>query len=216
MKRILTLFMGLAAVLFAQAQDNFLVQFADKEGNVIADGTTLTITDFKTDDFGDVMVAAGIYAKNTTAEPIRVKGKYSITQLPNGTFQTCFPDNCISKQNTGSYETQEGILNAQELKNMMTEWLPAAEGTCKVTYQICYYAKNDFGREALVNGPTVILNLTYNTTGITGTKAKTAGVRAIEYFDLTGRQISTPSRGVCLRRIVFNDGTTTTTKYQKK
>ena len=44
MKKIFTLFMGLVAALAAQAQSDFPLQFADKDGNIIADGTVLNLT----------------------------------------------------------------------------------------------------------------------------------------------------------------------------
>ena len=44
MKKFFTLCCGLFAALAIQAQNDFPLQFADKNGNVITDGTTLNIT----------------------------------------------------------------------------------------------------------------------------------------------------------------------------
>ena len=50
MKKFLTLFWGLIAALSIQAQSDFPIQFADKDGNIIEGGTTLEIKDYETDE----------------------------------------------------------------------------------------------------------------------------------------------------------------------
>ena len=48
------------------------------------------------------------------------------------------------------------------------------------------------------------------------TNAKTSSITKIEYFGLDGSQITTPQSGISIRRITYNDGTTTTDKVIKK
>ena len=221
MKRFTTLFLTLAACLGMQAQTDFLVQFADKNGNVIANGTTLNLTEYETDGFGDIQLPAGLYVKNTTSAPILVKGKYTVETLDNGIFQTCFPENCMTHNATGSYETQQGQLNASELRNMQTEWKPTAEGNCKLTYQLYYWGTNDFGGQSFVEGPKVTFSFTYSkSTDIDAAKSN-VGIRSITYYDLTGRPVAGAERvplaqGVYIRKVVHTNGTTAVSKYQRK
>lgn len=220
MYRFTTLFLTLAACLGMQAQTDFLVQFADKNGNVIANGTTLNLTEYETDGFGDIQLPAGLYVKNTTSAPIPVKGKYTVETLDNGIFQTCFPENCMTHNATGSYETQQGQLNASELRNMQTEWKPTAEGNCKVTYQLYYWGTNDFGGQSFVEGPKVTLNFTYSKSTDIDAVISDVGIRSITYYDLTGRPVTGVERfphaqGVYIRKVVHSNGTTTVSKYQK-
>ena len=216
MKRIATLLTGFAIALSMDAQSNFLVQFADKNGNIIADGTTLDITNYETSDFGDVMMPSGLYAKNTTSEAIRVKGKYTIISMENGRFQTCFPTNCMSQKAAGSYETQEGQLTPLELKDMQTEWIPTGEGVCQVTYQLCYYAMNDFGRESLQNGPILTLNMTYGQSAGIAHATPQSAIRSVDYYDLAGRHIEKPQSGVYVMKTVYANGATAVAKYQTR
>lgn len=221
MHRFTTLFLTLAACLGMQAQTDFLVQFADKNGNVIANGTTLNLTEYETDSFGDIQLPTGLCAKNTTSAPILVKGKYTVETLDNGIFQTCFPENCNTHNAIGNYETQGGQLGASELKNMQTEWKPTTEGSCKVTYQLYYWGTNDFGGQSFVEGPKVTINFTYsNSTDIDAAKTS-IGIRSITYYDLTGSPVVgaggvPPAQGVYIRKVAYTDGTTAVSKYQRK
>lgn len=220
MYRFTTLFLTLAACLGMQAQTDFLVQFADKNGNVIANGTTLNLTEYETDGFGDIQLPAGLYVKNTTSAPIPVKGKYTVETLDNGIFQTCFPENCNTYDATGSYESQTGQLTTSELRNMQTEWKPTAEGQCKVTYQLYYWGTNDFGGQSFVEGPKVILLFTYGKQAGIDAVISDVGIRSITYYDLTGRPVVevggvTPTQGVYIRKVVHSNGTTIVSKYKK-
>lgn len=163
MKKIFTLCVGLLAALSMQAQSDFPVQFADKDGNLVADGSVLKLTEAEDDGFGSIMVPSHLFVKNTTSDNVQVGGIYSITTMSNGAFQTCFPANCIQKNAVGEYETESGPLMGNQLKDMMTEWLPVAEGTCVVTYQLVTYKQNAITRTWNKDkyGPTVTLNFAY-------------------------------------------------------
>ena len=207
--------MGLLAALAIQAQSDFPVQFADKDGNIIADGTTLNLTDYEADDFGDVQVPTNLYVKNTTDGELHVGGKYTIVSLSNGAFQTCFPENCIRKSSTGKFETESGALAAGALKSMQTEWFPTAEGTAVVTYQLVTYKQNPITKEWKTvdqEGPTVTLNFTYSTSSISAQSSKLQ-VQSSKFYDLMGREVATPAHGLFVKKSVYADGTTATRKY---
>ena len=213
MKKFFTLFIGLVAALAVQAQSDFPLQFADKDGNIIADGTVLNLTTAETDAFGDVQMPSGLYVKNTAGAEVQVGGVYTIKTLSNGSFQTCFPTNCVSNNKTGNYETQNGAVAAGELKDMKTEWLPVGEGTCVVEYTLVTYKQNVITTQWQKDktGPTVTLNFTYNTTGINGAKSA-KNVRNVEYYNLTGRRVQAPVHGTYIVKTTYADGTTTCKK----
>lgn len=217
MKKIFTLFMGLVATLTVQAQSDFPLQFADKDGNIIADGTVLNLTTVETDDFGDVLMPSGLYVKNTIDADVEGGGVYSITTFSNGSFQTCFPANCVSNNKTGNFETSHGTIAAGGLKSMQTEWLPASSGTCVVTYQLVTYKQNVITKQWQKDqtGPTVTLNFTYDPAGVNST-VNNKSVHRVEYYNLTGRRVQTPGRGMYIVKTTYADGTKTCKKHYYK
>ena len=194
MKKIFTLCFGLLAALAIQAQSDFPLQFADKDGNVIADGSTLNITEAEDDDFGGVLMPSGLYVKNTSTAEVQCGGSFTIQSMSNGAFQSCFPLNCMQASKVGSYSTQNGTVTAGELKTMATEWLPTAEGTCTVTYQLLTYKKNVITQKWNIDkyGPTVTLNFAYGTSGIDAAKVSKSCI----YYDMQGRRVVKPAKGL--------------------
>ena len=196
MKKVFTLCLGLMSMLALHAQSNFPIQFADKDGNIIADGTTLTITDYEEDEFTGVLLPSGLYVKNITESEVQCAGAFSITSMSNGAFQSCFPVNCMQASAVGDYTTSDGALAAGALKSMQTEWLPEAEGTCTVVYQLITYKQNPITKQWTVDkyGPTVTMNFAYGTTGINN--APTPNAQPSTCYDLMGRRVSKPAKGV--------------------
>ena len=197
MKKIFTLCLGLFAALAIQAQSDFPLQFADKDGNVIADGSTLNLTEAEVDDFGGIMMPSGLYVKNTTSAEVQCGGYFNVSTMSNGAFQSCFPSNCMQASKVGSYTTQNGALGAGELKTMQTEWMPTAEGSCTVTYQLMTYKQNAITKKwnADKYGPTVTLNFVYGTSGIADAARLDNSEKGICY-DLMGRRVSQPAKGL--------------------
>lgn len=217
MKKLFTLCTGLVLALTLQAQNDCPLQFADKDGNIIADGTTLNISEAEEDEFGSVLMPSGLYVKNTSEADVHCSGVYTVQSISNGGFQTCFPENCLAPNTkAGQYTTQEGTINAGVLKSMQTEWLPEAEGKCVVTYQIITYKQNVITKKWNVDkqGPTVTLNFTYTSTAIGQTKSAKA-VRSVAYYNLTGRRVQTPAKGIYIVKTTYQDGTVTSRKMTK-
>ena len=214
MKKFFTLCFGLIAALAVKAQSDFPLQFADKDGNIIADGTTLNVTTYETDDFGEVVMPSGLFVKNTSGETVQGGGTYTIKTLENGAFQTCYPTNCVRQTKTGEFTTSDGEFAAGVLKDMQTEWFPTAEGKCVVIYQLITFKQNPITKKWTkdASGPAVTINFTYGTSGLATT---TAGkqVRQVEYYSLVGRQIQKPVNGVYIVRTTYNDGNVVTRKH---
>ena len=214
MKKVFTLCFGLMAAMALHAQSAFPVQFADKEGNIIADGTTLNITEFEEDEFTGVLMPSGLYVKNTSDAAVQCAGSFTITTMSNGAFQSCFPLNCMQASKTGAYTTQNGSLEAGVLKGMQTEWLPTAAGSCSVTYQLISYKQNPITQAWTKDqeGPTVTLNFTYATSSL---KAPVE-VQSVSYYDIQGRPVSQPTRGVFIQKITLADGSSIVHKITRK
>ena len=198
MKKIFTLCVGLFAALALQAQSDFPLHFVDKNGNEIADGSTLIITDWIDDGFGGIMVPSGLAVKNTSDAEVQCAGAFTVRSISNGAFQSCFPMNCMQARTVGDYTTQNGAMAAGDLKNMQTEWLPDpdSEGTCTVVYQLITYKQNPITKQWTVDkyGPTVTMNFAYGTTGINN--APTSNAQRSTCYDLMGRRVSKPAKGV--------------------
>lgn len=217
MKKIFTLCLGLIAVLAVQAQDDFPLQFADKDGNIIVDGTTINLTEVIIDDFGGIMMPTNLYVKNITEQSVQGGGRYTIQSIGNGTFQTCFPTNCIQKSAKGTYDTESGTFDAGILKYMNTEWLPVAEGKAVVDYQLLTFRQNPITKKWMVDGegPKVTLSFDYNTASVSGVK-NDKNVSSVVYYDMQGRYVSKPTHGVYVKKIFYTDGSQSSKKHMVK
>ena len=197
MKNFFMLCIGLVAALTIQAQSDFPLQFADKDGNIIADGTTIKVTNAETNEFGEIFVSSGLFVKNTkeTASSLRVH--YSIQTLESGIFQICFPVNCITKSTTGTFITSSDLMNANEIRNLNTEWIPATYGKCVVTYQIeVMNPTNSFPPqfESVAMGPQITVEYIYaDPASIQQTRNEQGTVDS--YYSINGMQLPIAQKG---------------------
>ena len=98
MKKLFTLFLfSLLTIGQTWAQNNDTFQFVDKDGNVVASGTTLTVDQLTEDDIMGNNISTGLSVMNTSGASASLRISYKITILDNGIFQICFPTICVSK-----------------------------------------------------------------------------------------------------------------------
>ncbi len=214
MKRMFTLCWALIAALAMLAQSDFPVQFADKDGNIIADGSTLERTTYVEDDFGEVQMPALLWVKNVSNEAIQIGGTYTIESISSGAFQTCFPANCVRKTVTGTFTTGNEQLPAGQLKDMQTEWFPTAEGTCTVTYQLQTYKQNFSGKWMPGDeGPKVTLNFNYNASAGVSQAETEKEVLTVDCYNVQGQRAQDTSSGPYIKKVTYTDGTTKTKKH---
>ena len=209
MRKINLLFCIMCAI-DVYAQSDFPLQFADEDGNIIANGTTLYLTDYEMDDFGIVQISSGLYVKNITSENVQAGGNYTIKMISNGTLQTCFPNNCMQRNKVGTYfETGEtsGNIAPYELKSMQTEWLREGEGQCTVTYQLLTFRMNQKNGKWMEDGigPEVTLMFMHNTTDVNG-KKNISEKQTTTYYDVHGIKIDKPLHGMYIVKTVDLDG----------
>lgn len=220
------IFIGILTVLcspaaFAQYDKTF--EFADKDMNVIPDGTVINLSDVEEYPYLGFLIDTGLFVKdNSDGEPIGASCEVEITQITNGSVKLCFPMLCKNYWEAGTYETEIGLpSNWNPTHSLAAEWLAEGEGiygTCTVTYRLKAYdayegmTPEKYEYELRGNGPSVTVNYIYSDpTGISGATAEKE-ISSISYFDLSGRKVSAPVKGVYVKKTAYADGRVATEK----
>lgn len=227
MKKILLLCAVLlgAANTFAQDEDidpAGVFVFADKDGNVYADGATVEANTVEEDEFtGDTMIPSGLYVKQTsTAIDFGVSMTMQLKSISNGSISVCFPASCrnFTSKDLGSNDLGDNKLasvagydSATGMAGLATEWYPTEYGQCTATFTlntmevipgsgiILLPSYNLLGRSRTIN-----VNFVYkDPTAISGVKDNTATV--VERYTTGGQRISAPVKGINILK--FSDGT---------
>ena len=213
-----TLFISIVLGVSRLSAQDFPLQFADANGNIIADGTELTLDQptFDASGFDDaVMILSGVYVKNTTANDVAAGTEYSITQYSNGDLQTCFPSSCIIRNKVGTWQSEVGIIPGNALMDMQTEWIPMDAGTLDAEFQLLKYKLNPVTKKYTVedDGPTIKMHFVYNPAAIRTLDSKTE-ISSVSYYSLDGRQVASPTHGIYLMKVTYANGHTETTKHR--
>ena len=199
MKKLFTLLFIALGTMSANAQ----LQFVDKDGKVIADGSTITASTAEDDGLGGIKIDSGVFIKNTVNSDAGVGIRYTIETIDNGSFQICFPLTCDMKETTGSFATPAGTLGALTQKSMQCEWIPMADGVCKVTIQIENFSISGPAYNPKYNsiglGDKITIDFNYNSTAIKSLNASTNNIEAI--YDLNGKRLQQLKRGLNIIRM---------------
>ena len=218
MRLIFTLFISFVFGVSGLSAQDFPLQFADANGNIIADGTELTLDQptVEASEFDDaVMILSGVYVKNTTANDVTCGTEYSITHYSNGDLQTCFPSSCIQRHGVGSWQSEVGVVQGNELKNMQTEWIPQDAGTLDAEFQLLKYKLNPVTQKYTVeaDGPTIKMHFVYDPASIQSLDNKATAISSVTYYSLDGRQVASPTHGIYMMKVTYVNGKTVTTKH---
>jgi len=139
MKKILLLIASVLTSMTMLAQADYF-EFVDKDGNVVPDGTTLTLTEVTTEEdvFGEVTstMYSHLNLRNKTSETRYLRINMFIERIDNGAYQLCFPMACKSYYDVTNIVTEGGEIAGNELKDLVTEWIPTDEGGCDVTLTV--------------------------------------------------------------------------------
>lgn len=166
MKKIFTflLLFGMSVVtLPALAQDiDESYAFADKDGNVIENGSTVLCNVVEQyDEGGTEVILSGVSVKNISGSASDyIKMLYKIERIDNGSYQICFPTSCNTKDNVGSYETPVGMLMGN-VQDIQSEWFPTEDGECVVTLTLEILSRQGMFPPTYLHkawGPTITLN----------------------------------------------------------
>lgn len=208
MKSIKSLLLVAAAMFttasYAQVDETF--SFVDKDGKEIKSGTVWTANHVEEDDFGTTQVPSEVFVKNNTNERQGIGAFVNVKKIESGSFQICFPMNCMSGITGGMVRTEGGALNAGEVKTLASEWFPEADGVCDVLVKLEYYNinKNKWGMESFERVddedldnpmPSITIHFVKGATAINGIKDG-ANVEVTGIYDATGKQIQTTQKGL--------------------
>ena len=158
MKKLFTLcaaFLFLGMGVSAQTPVDETFQFTDLEGNPVADGSVITVTEVNEEG----QMAVPLMVQNLSGQKAAVSMYETIDQIPNGEWQTCAFGNCMMLSETGY--SPKNVVDADYNAAIQTEWIPAEEGyaTWEATLQIHVFniiSKSQFGVETEVAGNEVI------------------------------------------------------------
>ncbi len=222
MKKLFTLCAAIVmGCMAASAQTDNTFQFVDKDGNVVADGTTWHAYEKENDIVIGTMIKSGLYVKNTTSETAFCSLDFQVTQLSGGTFQICFPGNCtpadavmdepVSKDVSAEYVAPGAVVDL-ESEWVVKRLLADAEitGTCTATLQLKVMnpvEEGSFIPTVKAYGPkiTVVFHNDGTTDGISGAEAA-GGKEPVAYYSVDGRRLGVAQKG--LNIVKYADGTT--------
>lgn len=195
MKKLFTLTLFLLTTACAMAQDNTF-QFVDENGDVVANGTTLNCQTLVEDVFLGNCIKTGLYVRNSTETTASIRMVYNIETIDNGTFQICFPENCISRNEAGEYTTTKGSINAGVKRDLQCEWFPDAYGTCKA--RLAIEVLNAIGNK-LADGPAV--NIVFNYANPAHIDSQKGNVAVTDSYNLQGQHVAEPRQGISITRL---------------
>lgn len=226
MKKIFTFCLALLALssVPAMAQDDDeeeeidnTLEFVDAQGNVVPDGSELTINTPEEDAFGDVQIPSGLYVNNTSEDEVYTGMEVNLSRLDNGSFNCCFPQVCTTFTGVKTDRTKGGSFAANEQKHSLaTEWIPASKtsyGEAVAKLSICMYGVkyNRFGTpeagDFLGYGPSVTITFVNpDPTGINSVNTNGSINKVSAIYNLRGEQLSHMQKGLNIVR--YADGTT--------
>lgn len=188
--------------------DNDVVFTYGEGGPVVEDGASLFIKGAEGNEiFGNIILHSGLYVENRSSSMVNLTIEVTVTKLPSGYLQLCFPSNCQNFP-VGTTETTRGAMKAGAKCDLQSEWLkPSAYGEAEVTYRIKKYNYTSAKAFSFAGyGRSVSTKYTYDSTS-TGIDGITAEADNAEYYDLSGRKVEQPTQGLYLKKAA--DGTCT-------
>lgn len=161
MKKIFTLFVALFCSVAMFAQDTKgMFEFADKNGNVVPNGSTLTKTEVEKSG-KRLQINTGLFVKpvkpELNGEKLGVKMRVEVESIDHGTIQYCLLGQCMVASEKGTFYSPSDFVKT--LDNLATEWFMGTdkegkalkgEATVKLTLVACKRVSlglNDFGIE---------------------------------------------------------------------
>lgn len=192
--------------------------FVDENGNVIENGTTLTMD--KVGSMQEIIYGSeypggfiivdkptvplgGVYVKNTSSQKKDCKIYYNVTTLPAGTsFAACCAGKCSSMTAEGTMEkdAKEVEPNSTVDISSQTEWVPGeAAGTCVVKLSIK-------GEGSLTTDSEITVNFVYSgSTSVNGIH-NDVNNEVVARYSIDGQLLNAPQKGINILK--YADGRT--------
>ena len=195
----------------------------------VENGATINATTKTDDGFDDPYISTGLGIENASDGGKRVQVKYEILKLDNGSVSCCF-STCKENSALGTYYTPMlsangnhvigNVMKSGEIKNLAGEWKYTGTGSAVVKFTILIGTKNTSITDPqgtvydVTEGQSVTVNFLNGVTGISSATA--ANAVKTTYYDLSGRKVASPSKGIYVQKQVLSDGTTVAKKVVKE
>ena len=218
MKKFFTFCMAVvlgSMMAYAQDEVNHDYEFVTAEGEVIPDGSTVTINRVVKEEDPEtgeemVMIVADFTVKNISGnnnDLVRIVN--TITRIDNGSYNTCAMGLCIPGKTEPCefYTSHASIAQGATAGDLQTEWYPDAYGQCIVELQLEIgekYGVNDF--EFIDFGPKITAVFDYPDPSGVKEIVPGKGVSEIAHYSLDGKRVSATQKGVHVIRLA--DGST--------
>lgn len=191
--------------------DNDSYQFVTNDGKELQPGASLDVTSGTYDAReGTYTMKIPAYVKNKDGESSwSIRLRVEIKQMDNGSFQTCWPENCLAPwSSTGTYYGASANAYAKgDKKALETEWFADNDktGICRVvlTVEQGIQAGEEF--QAIFAGPSLTVNFYKGITPASIQAPKAVSTRPATYFSVDGKRLDKSAKGLVIVR--QGDGT---------
>lgn len=215
MKKIFTLFVALFCTVAMFAQDTKgMFEFADKDGNVVPNGSTLTKTEVEKSGTR-LQINTGLFVKpvkpELNGEKLGVKMRVEVENLDHGTIQYCLFGSCMVASEKGTFYGPSDFVKT--LGDLATEWFMGTdkegkalkgEATVKLTLVACKKVSlgfNDFDIEEFEwqevgdCSSVTVKFVCDGTTAINGV-TNNANATVVARYAADGTRLSAPQKGL--------------------
>lgn len=177
--------------------------FVDKEGNEIADGSTVTFVGGKPNPItGKIQVDVEVSVKNTLPSAEYCSLHIVTKSLPSGSITSCFPSSC--KENIpADFESDSGSLFSGETRGLITEWIveDGNYGTATLTLQLRHMEKFNKTYIPVGEGPTINVNLIYSDPAAIDGIEGNDNTRIVARYNANGQIVKSPVKGVNILKL---------------
>lgn len=187
MKLRLFVFVGLLTSLFVSAQAQTSsndVVFADEQGRVITNNTTVVLNKVEktTFPFEGNKISGKVYIQNKSDKSQNVSLSYTINDIDEGDVQVCAYGNCTFNSEAGTYEIGSKLFpiglekEAVEINHSYGEF-----ENCTVTLKLTI---KELGSQEEKEGPTITVKFDTKATGIASASSQNSGT--YDVFNVRG------------------------------
>lgn len=212
MKRVFISAIAALLCIGASAQSDLTTfQVVDKDGNVVADGATLELSEIE--NMGSyIQIPTGLSVKNATETDQAIGIDINLSKIDNGNFSCCFPSSCTDVSKAGEYENYNapGILEAGETKEILTEWIPQTYGKCTATLQFKVYTiveQELFGvkipepGEFKAYAQKITVNFEYKDPAGINDLSSDNNAKVVSRYNANGTRVSSDFKGLAIEKL---------------
>lgn len=215
MKKIFTLFVALFCTVAMFAQDTKgMFEFADKNGNVVPNGSTLTKTEVEKSG-KELQINTGLFVKpvkpELNGEKLGVKMRLEVENIDHGKIKYCPLGSCRVASEKGTFNSTIDFVKT--LDDLATEWIMGTdkegkalkgEATVKLTLVACKKVSlgfndldiEEFEWQEVGDCSSVTVKFVYDgTTAINGV-ADNANATVVARYAADGTRLSAPQKGL--------------------